>query len=227
MFAAARIDTTLFDALLEAREQHGGGHLIADDLEMQPLSYRGLVTGSFALGSVLARGTRPGERVGVLLPTSRASLVTFFALQAEGRVPAMLNFSTGPASAIAACRGAEITRIVTARRFIEKAKLQAAGRRARAARDDRLPRGHPRGDRDVHEAQGTGAIAAERRRATGPSAPTIRRSCSSRPDRRARRRAWSSATAICWPTGISCRRSSTSARRTSSSTRCRCFTASG
>jgi acyl-[acyl-carrier-protein]-phospholipid O-acyltransferase/long-chain-fatty-acid--[acyl-carrier-protein] ligase len=125
MFAAARIDTTLFDALLDAREQHGGSHLIADDLEMRALSYRTLVTGSFALGAVLARSTRPGERVGVLLPTSRASLVTFFALQAEGRVPAMLNFSTGPASAIAACRGAEITRIVTARLFIEKAKLHA------------------------------------------------------------------------------------------------------
>ena len=27
MFAAARIDTTLFDALVEARQQHGGGHL--------------------------------------------------------------------------------------------------------------------------------------------------------------------------------------------------------
>ncbi len=125
MFAGARIDTTLFDALLDAREQHGGSHLIADDLEMRPLSYRALVTGSFALGAVLARDTRAGERVGVLLPTSRASLVTFFALQAEGRVPAMLNFSTGPASAIAACRGAVITRIITARQFIEKAKLQA------------------------------------------------------------------------------------------------------
>jgi len=125
MFAGARIDTTLFDALLESREQHGGGHLIADDLEMRPLSYRTLVTGSFALGSVLARSTRAGERVGVLLPTSRASLVTFFALQAEGRVPAMLNFSTGAASAIAACRGAEIRRIITARLFVDKAKLHA------------------------------------------------------------------------------------------------------
>ena len=74
---------------------------------------------------VLAQRTREGERVGVLLPTSRAALVTFFALQAERRVPAMLNFSTGAASAIAACRGAEIALIVTARTFIEKAKLQA------------------------------------------------------------------------------------------------------
>ena len=124
MFAAARIDTTLFDALLDARQQHGGSHLVADDLEMRPLSYRGLITASYALGGVLAQRTRAGERVAVLLPTSRASLVTFFALQAEQRVPAMLNFSTGAASAIAACRGAQIALIVTARAFIDKAKLQ-------------------------------------------------------------------------------------------------------
>jgi acyl-[acyl-carrier-protein]-phospholipid O-acyltransferase / long-chain-fatty-acid--[acyl-carrier-protein] ligase len=124
MFAAAHIDTTLFDALLEARAQHGGGHVIADDLEMRPLTYRGLVAASFALGRVLAARTRAGERVGVLLPTSRASLVTFFALQAYRRVPAMLNFSTGPAAAIAACQGSQITLIVTARTFVEKAKLQ-------------------------------------------------------------------------------------------------------
>jgi acyl-[acyl-carrier-protein]-phospholipid O-acyltransferase / long-chain-fatty-acid--[acyl-carrier-protein] ligase len=125
MFAAAPIDTTLFDALLEARRQHGGGHIVADDLEMRPMSYRGLITASFALGDALARRTREGERVGVLLPTSRASLVTFFALQAMRRVPAMLNFSTGATSAIASCRGAEIRLIVTAHKFIEKAKLEA------------------------------------------------------------------------------------------------------
>ena len=99
-------------------------HVIADDLELKPLTYNGLMIGSYALGAVLARRTRPGERVGVLLPTSRAALVTFFALQVERRVPALLNFSTGPASAQAACRAAEISLVVTARRFVEKAKLE-------------------------------------------------------------------------------------------------------
>ena len=80
MFETARVDTTLFDALLDAREMHGGGHLIADDLEMRPMTYDGVVRASYALGGALARRTRAGERVGVLLPTSRASLVTFFAL---------------------------------------------------------------------------------------------------------------------------------------------------
>jgi acyl-[acyl-carrier-protein]-phospholipid O-acyltransferase/long-chain-fatty-acid--[acyl-carrier-protein] ligase len=125
IFATAQIETTLFDALLEARQQHGGGHAIADDIEFRPMNYRGLITASFALGGVLARRTSPGERVGVLLPTSRASVVTFFGLQAEGRVPAMLNFSTGPAAAQSACKAAEIKLVVTARKFVEKAKLEA------------------------------------------------------------------------------------------------------
>jgi acyl-[acyl-carrier-protein]-phospholipid O-acyltransferase / long-chain-fatty-acid--[acyl-carrier-protein] ligase len=123
MFASGRIDTTLFDGLLEARRQHGGRHLIVDDLDQQPMSYTRLIAASFALGGVLARRTRAGERVGVLLPTSRAAVVTFFGLQAYQRVPAMLNFSTGPASAQAACTAAQISLVITARRFVEKAKL--------------------------------------------------------------------------------------------------------
>jgi acyl-[acyl-carrier-protein]-phospholipid O-acyltransferase/long-chain-fatty-acid--[acyl-carrier-protein] ligase len=124
MFATAQIETTLFDALLEARQQHGGGHAIADDIQFKLLSYRGLIAASFALGKVLAPRTTAGERVGVLLPTSRGAVVTFFALQTEGRVPAMLNFSTGPAAAQSACTGAEIKLVVTARQFVEKAKLE-------------------------------------------------------------------------------------------------------
>ncbi|HEX6163119.1 MAG TPA: acyl-[ACP]--phospholipid O-acyltransferase [Vicinamibacterales bacterium] len=125
VFNTARLDMTMFDALLEARSMHGGRHIVIDDLDMQPMSYDKLVTASFALGRVLARRTTRGERVGVLLPTSRAAVATFFALQAESRVPAMLNFSTGPASAKAACVAAEIRVVVTARRFIEKAKLES------------------------------------------------------------------------------------------------------
>jgi acyl-[acyl-carrier-protein]-phospholipid O-acyltransferase/long-chain-fatty-acid--[acyl-carrier-protein] ligase len=124
IFATAQVDMTLFDALLEARQLHGSGHAIIDDLDQQPLGYGRLVAASLALGRVLAKRTRAGERVGVLLPTSRAAVVTFFGLQATSRVPAMLNFSTGPASAQAACTAAEIKLIVTARRFIDKARLE-------------------------------------------------------------------------------------------------------
>jgi acyl-[acyl-carrier-protein]-phospholipid O-acyltransferase / long-chain-fatty-acid--[acyl-carrier-protein] ligase len=124
LFATAPIDTTLPDALLEARRIHGGSHPIVDDLEFAPLSYDRLITACLALGGRLAARTQRNERVGVLLPTSRASVVTFFGLLFHGRVPAMLNFSTGAASAEAACTAAEIRLIVTAHRFVEKAKLE-------------------------------------------------------------------------------------------------------
>ena len=124
-FAAAPIETTLFDALLEARQLHGGGHVVLDDLDYRPMTYRGLVTASHALGRVIAKRTQRHERVGVLLPTSKAAVVTFFGLQSIGRVPAMLNFSTGATSAIAACRAAQISLVLTSRRFVEKAKLGA------------------------------------------------------------------------------------------------------
>jgi acyl-[acyl-carrier-protein]-phospholipid O-acyltransferase/long-chain-fatty-acid--[acyl-carrier-protein] ligase len=123
-FASARIDTTLFDALLEASQTHGSSHVIADDLDQNPMTYRALITASYALGAALAGRSQERERVGVLLPTSRAALVTFFGLQATGRVPAMLNFSTGAASVQAACRASEISLVITARRFVERAKLE-------------------------------------------------------------------------------------------------------
>ena len=53
-----------------------------------------------------------------------SSIVTFFAMQAYGRVPAMLNFSTGSKNIISACQTATIKTIYTSRRFIENAKLQ-------------------------------------------------------------------------------------------------------
>jgi acyl-[acyl-carrier-protein]-phospholipid O-acyltransferase/long-chain-fatty-acid--[acyl-carrier-protein] ligase len=123
-FAAARLDMTLFDALLEARRVHGGGHVVADDPDQRPLSYRGLIAASHAVGAALVQRTRRSECVGILLPTSRGELVSFFALQAIGRVPAMLNFSTGAAASRAACEAAGISLILTSRRFVARARLE-------------------------------------------------------------------------------------------------------
>ena len=53
--------TTLFDALLEARRQHGGGHVVVDDIEFAADDVRQLVTGSLALGGALAGAYAPGR----------------------------------------------------------------------------------------------------------------------------------------------------------------------
>ncbi len=123
IFATSTTDTTLFEALLEARHIHGGNALVLEDVKREPMSYSRLIIGSLALGRPLACATRQGEAVGVLLPNVSGVVATIFALQATGRVPAMLNYTVGLANLKAACTAAEIRTVVTARAFVTQAKL--------------------------------------------------------------------------------------------------------
>jgi acyl-[acyl-carrier-protein]-phospholipid O-acyltransferase/long-chain-fatty-acid--[acyl-carrier-protein] ligase len=117
-------DQTLFDAIVAARGQFGGSRPALVDGDGRTLTYDELLRGGFALGRALKKGTARGENIGVMLPTGAAGAVTFLALSAYGRVPAMLNFTSGAASLKSALCTARIRRIVTARRLIEVAKLQ-------------------------------------------------------------------------------------------------------
>ena len=86
-------DTTVFEALLDARERFGGSKVAIEDADKQKLDYNRLLLGSLVLGGRLTAGTRRGETIGVLLPNVAGLAVTFFALNAYGRVPALLNFT--------------------------------------------------------------------------------------------------------------------------------------
>jgi len=121
----AKLDRTLFDALLARAAIEGGSRKIVQDPLTGALNYRRLLIGAHALGDKIAAMSRPGERIGVLLPNSNGVVATFFALQRIGRVPAMLNFTAGPTNVASACAGAEIKLVLTAKAFIEKAKLEA------------------------------------------------------------------------------------------------------
>jgi acyl-[acyl-carrier-protein]-phospholipid O-acyltransferase/long-chain-fatty-acid--[acyl-carrier-protein] ligase len=123
VFESSNYRTTLFESLLDARRIHGGGHVVFEDIERQPVDYNKLVAGSFILGAKLIRRTEPGEYVGLLLPSMVATAVAFFGLQAFHRVPAMLNFSTGPRNVALACETARIKVVYTSRRFVSTAKL--------------------------------------------------------------------------------------------------------
>ena len=124
MFRTSKVDQTLFEALLDARSVHGGGHVVLEDIQRKPVTLGRIVMGGFVLGRRIAR-LSPGERnIGVLLPNAGGTLVTFFGLHAFGRVPAMLNFSTGAVNMAAACAAAQISTIVTSRRFIAAAEME-------------------------------------------------------------------------------------------------------
>jgi acyl-[acyl-carrier-protein]-phospholipid O-acyltransferase/long-chain-fatty-acid--[acyl-carrier-protein] ligase len=122
-FHASQAQTTLFDALVEASRAHGPRKAILEDQERRPLSYLDLIRAAFALGRKLAAITRPGEKVGVMLPSSQAAVLTFFALHAYGRTPTMLNFTAGLRNLRAACELAGVKRVLTSHRFVEQGKL--------------------------------------------------------------------------------------------------------
>jgi acyl-[acyl-carrier-protein]-phospholipid O-acyltransferase/long-chain-fatty-acid--[acyl-carrier-protein] ligase len=124
-FDVARTRVTLFEALLRARDARGGKYKILEDHERKELSYDDIVRASFALGGKLDLLIKRRETAGVMLPTGVACTVTFFALQAIGRTPAMLNFTAGAMNLRSACEAAGVRKILTSRTFIKLGKLEA------------------------------------------------------------------------------------------------------
>jgi acyl-[acyl-carrier-protein]-phospholipid O-acyltransferase/long-chain-fatty-acid--[acyl-carrier-protein] ligase len=124
-FDPAVAQRPIFNALITARQEFGGDTNAFVDGDDRALTYDALLKASFALGSALKRGTAAAECIGVMLPTGAAAAVAFFALSAFGRVPTMLNFTSGLAGLKSALRTARVKRIVTARKLIDVAGLQA------------------------------------------------------------------------------------------------------
>ena len=114
---------TIFDALISARDRFGDKEIL-EDQDRKPLTYTGLIRAAFVLGRKIAAMTEPGERVGVLLPASAGVVVTFYGLHAHGRTPVMLNFTSGERNLRAAIKAAGVKKVLTAKRFIQQAKLE-------------------------------------------------------------------------------------------------------
>ncbi len=123
MFETANTETTLFQALHDARRIYGGDFESLEDMTRAPMDYNRLIMVSRILDGRFRTFTEPGEKVGLLLPNAVGAVSAFFGLQAGGRVPAMLNFSAGLQNMRAACDTARVRTIITSHRFVELAKL--------------------------------------------------------------------------------------------------------
>jgi long-chain-fatty-acid--[acyl-carrier-protein] ligase len=89
----------------------------ADDLS-------GAVTYERMLVGVLTMARRfaelPGANVGLMLPASVACDVAFLALHMAGKLPVMLNWTTGPANLAHAVTAMGLSHVVTSRRFLDR-----------------------------------------------------------------------------------------------------------
>lgn len=124
LFRTSAHGSSLFEALLEARARHGGRETFALDVRGARLSLDRLLLGALLLGRRLERECARGEAVGLFLPNACATLAVFMALQAIGRVPAMLNYAAGSANLRAALEVGRIGLVLASRSFVEQARLE-------------------------------------------------------------------------------------------------------
>jgi len=68
-----------------------------------------------------------GDAVGLLLPSSVAADLVFFALHMAGKLPVMLNWTTGPGNLAHAVRTMKIRHVVTSRRFVDRLGVEIEG----------------------------------------------------------------------------------------------------
>jgi len=123
MFETANQEQCLAERILDARHLHGGAHIIAEDVTRTRWTYNDLITRATVLGNQLAKHTEADHRVGVLLPSTLATVATFWGLQFQNRIPAMLNYTVGAQGMMSACETAQLRQVITSKKFVAQANL--------------------------------------------------------------------------------------------------------
>lgn len=123
MIFASHSPRTLYASFCDVMQIHGRRRRMLEDIKQVEYSAHELLKMTLMLSRLVARQTRPGERVGLLLPNLAPTLGLILGLPALQRVPAMLNYTAGSEAMQAACTAAEVRTLVTSRAFVEQAGL--------------------------------------------------------------------------------------------------------
>jgi acyl-[acyl-carrier-protein]-phospholipid O-acyltransferase/long-chain-fatty-acid--[acyl-carrier-protein] ligase len=124
MFKTAYAPAPLWQVLQQTAKIQGAKAIIAEDINHRPMTFDRLLIGSMVLGNQFTRFTSARENVGLMLPNTLGCLVSFFALQSIGRVPAMINYSAGISAILSCVQTAQIKNLITSRVFIERGRLE-------------------------------------------------------------------------------------------------------
>ncbi|MGN1090876.1 MAG: AMP-binding protein, partial [Alphaproteobacteria bacterium] len=130
ILAAMRLDAcdlnqTLLEAVIKSMHRVGRNKQMMEDTDRKPLKFKQIFLRSFILGRLINKALPEEHTIGIMLPTSNACVLTLLGVQAYGNVPAMLNFSSGPKQVISTCHTAQIKKVITARKVVTLAKLDA------------------------------------------------------------------------------------------------------
>ncbi|MEO8658103.1 MAG: AMP-binding protein [Bryobacteraceae bacterium] len=115
--------TSLHEAVLDSMDFYGKETVVMQDIRLQPETYGHVLKAGLALGRLVSRLAKPGERVGVMMPNVTTTASLLFGMFGVRRIPAMINYTSGPEGVRSACELACIRVLLTSRAFVERAKL--------------------------------------------------------------------------------------------------------
>ena len=115
---------TVFQAIADAMKMRGRLFRVLDDTARHAQTYASVFLKSFILGALMHKRLPKEQRVGLMMPTSAASVYAFLGLQAYGKTPAMINFTSGPKAVLSTCTTVGIHTVITAHKVVQLAKLE-------------------------------------------------------------------------------------------------------
>ena len=83
-----------------------------------------MIRNSFILGIHIRKQVGNENNIGILLPNTIASVVTFMALHSHGKTPVFINFSSGIKNIVHGCNISQVKYVYTSKIFIHKAGLK-------------------------------------------------------------------------------------------------------
>jgi acyl-CoA synthetase (AMP-forming)/AMP-acid ligase II/1-acyl-sn-glycerol-3-phosphate acyltransferase/acyl carrier protein len=115
---------TILEAFARQALAHRGEAAAADDLS-GVVSYERMLTGARLMAKRFA--TLPGDAVGLMLPASVAADTALFALLWAGKLPVLLNWTTGPANLNHAAKTMGLQRVIASQKFIDRIGIKIEG----------------------------------------------------------------------------------------------------
>ncbi|HZV04288.1 MAG TPA: AMP-binding protein [Gemmataceae bacterium] len=108
-----------------ARALHNPREVVAADDLAGALTYERMLTAALAMSRRFA--AIPSPNVGLMMPASVACDIALIALHLAGKLPVVLNWTTGPANLAHAAGITELTHVVTSRAFIDRTGIEVKG----------------------------------------------------------------------------------------------------
>ena len=108
MFESSDYKHTIFKSLIDSAKIYGFNKEIIKDAEDHTVTYRQLIRKSFAFANLIAKDSQDKSYIGLMMNNRLDTIAIFYAMQACGRKPVMIDYTSSTKSIINACRVSSI-----------------------------------------------------------------------------------------------------------------------